>query len=163
MLVLIAGLPGTGKTTVARAFAESSGATHLNSDALRRQLGLMGHYTPEDKQKVYKALLENARDALLKGQTVVVDSTFYNETVRSAFRHLAQDCQVPLHWVEVRADEAVLLQRLQQTRPDSEADYKVYLDIRRQFEPLPDERLVIDTGQETPRSAAQKISQYLLL
>lgn len=163
MLVLIAGLPGTGKTTVARAFAESSGATHLNSDALRRQLGLMGHYAPEDKQKVYEALLENTRDALLKGQTVVVDSTFYNETVRSAFRHLAHDCQVPLRWVEVRANEVTLLKRLQQTRPDSEADYKVYLDIRRQFEPLPDERLVIDTDQETPQSAAQKISQYLLL
>jgi predicted kinase len=162
MLVLIAGLPGTGKTTVARAFAEESGAIHLNSDALRRQLGLMGHYTPEAKQKVYDALLDNARDALLKGQTVVVDSTFYNDKVRSVFRQLAHDCQVPLRWVELRAKETTLQQRLQQTRPDSEADYQVYLDIRRQFEPLPDERLVIDTDEETAQTAAQKISQYLL-
>lgn len=161
MLVLIAGLPGTGKTTIARAFAEGSGATHLNSDALRRELGLMGHYSPEDKQKVYDALLENARDALLNGETVVVDSTFYNETVRNAFRKLAQDCQVLLRWVELRANEVALLQRLQQTRPDSEADYKVYLDIRRQFEPLPDDHLIIDTDVDTPQTAAQKISQYL--
>ena len=161
MLLLITGLPGTGKTTVARAFAALSGATHLNSDVLRRELGLMGHYSQEDKEKVYIALLQRAREALLDGKTVVVDSTFYKESIRAPFRALATECGVPLRWVEVQAGEQTLYARLSRPRPDSEADFQVYEKIRDQFEPLPEERLILNTDSETPESAAIKIQQYL--
>lgn len=161
MLLLIAGLPGTGKTTVARAFAALTGATHLNSDVLRRELGLMGHYTPEDKAKVYAALLERTREALLQGATVVVDSTFFKEEIRVPFQQLAEECGVPLRWVEVTAGEETLRERLSRPRPDSEADFAVYEKIRAGFEPLPADRLCLNTDEETPSAAAQKIQQYL--
>ncbi len=161
MLLLIAGLPGTGKTTVARAFASLSGASHLNSDALRRELGLMGHYSPEDKARVYDTLLERAREALLQGKTVVIDSTFFKESIRGPFRVLAASCKVPLRWVEVQADEQSLRERLSHPRPDSEADFEVYQKIRDQFEPLPEDRLLINTDETSPETAAAKIQQYL--
>lgn len=161
MLLLIAGLPGTGKTTVARAFAALSGATHLNSDTLRRELGLMGHYTPEDKEQVYKTLLDRARQALLRGEAVVVDSTFYKEQIRTPFIELALECTVPLYWVEVQAEASTLRERLSHPRPDSEADFAVYEKVRDAFEPLPEDRLVIHTDQVTPAVAAAKILQYL--
>lgn len=161
MLVLIAGLPGTGKTTVAKAFAKRCGAVHLNSDTLRFELGLMGHYSPEDKEKVYATLLERARVALLEGKQVVVDSTFFSEKVRAPFQALAASCGVPLRWIEVKAAEQTLRQRLSRPRPDSEADFTVYEKIRDQFEPLPEDRLVLDTDLESPESAALKIQNYL--
>lgn len=161
MLILIAGLPGTGKTTIARAFAALSGARHFNSDSMRKALGLMGHYKPEDKEKVYKALLYQARMALIQGETVVVDSTFYKESIRAPFRVLATECGVPLRWVEVQAGEETLRKRLSQPRPDSEADYTVYEKIRDQFEALPEERLVVNADMETPESAAVLIQKYL--
>lgn len=161
MLLLIAGLPGSGKTTVARAFAALSGSVHLNSDTIRHELGLMGHYRPENKEKVYFTLLERSRKALLQGKTVVVDSTFFKESVREPFRALASECSVPLRWVEVRAEEHTLRERLSHPRPDSEADFSVYEKIRDAFEPLPDERLIVNTDTETPESAALKIQQYL--
>ncbi len=161
MLLLLAGLPGTGKTTVACAFAALSGATHFNSDTLRRELGLMGRYAPGDKEKVYAALLQRARKALLRGETVVVDSTFFKEIIRAPFRALAAECGVPLRWVEVQAEEQTLRDRLSHPRPDSEADFGVYENIRDQFEPLPTDRLIIITDMETPESAAAKIQQYL--
>jgi predicted kinase len=160
MLVLIAGLPGTGKTTIARAFAALQGATHLNSDALRRQMGLMGHYSAAEKARVYDTLLARARTALLRGETVVVDSTFFQETIRHPFRTLAAECGAALHWVEIRADEATLRQRLQAPRPDSEADFGVYESIRDQFEPLQEPHLLLDSTVESPESAAEKISRH---
>lgn len=156
-LILIAGLPGSGKTTVARAFAQRSGAAHLNSDVLRKTLGMMGHYTAADKAHVYDALLAHTEAALLRGETVVVDSTFYKEAIRTPYEHLAQKYQIPLFWVEVCAGEKSLRERLEQPRPDSEANYGVYLAIREQFEPLPDHRLILNTDDLTPEEAAAKI------
>jgi len=161
MLILIAGLPGTGKTTIARAFAALCGAVHLNSDAIRRELGLMGHYSAADKKRVYDLLLSRADDALKEGKIVVVDSTFYKVNIRKPFEYLAEINHVPLKWVEVQAGESVLRERLSQPRPDSEADFNVYEKIRDQQEPFPEERLILNSEYETPESAADKIQHYL--
>jgi predicted kinase len=143
MLILISGLPGSGKTTLARAYAARYGAVHLNSDLQRQALGLMGHYRPEDKEKVYQSLLEKARAALEEGQTVVVDSTFYKESIREPFRQLAMDCDVRWYWVELRASEPQIRERLQKPRPDSEADFKVYEKIRDAYEPIHEPHLIL--------------------
>ena len=63
MLILISGLPGSGKTTLASAFSAKTGAHHLNSDLLRQELGLMGHYDPKDKEKVYASLLDQTKNS----------------------------------------------------------------------------------------------------
>ena len=160
MLILFSGLPGSGKTTIARAFSAKCGALHLNSDLLRRELDLMGSYQPEDKQQVYDTLLERARAALLNGQQVVVDSTFYKESIREPFRLLAAECAVPLCWVEVRAQESTIRERLKKPRPDSEADFAVYEKIRDEAKPLPDPHLVLWSDGTTLENMIESILGY---
>lgn len=143
MLILISGLPGSGKSTLARAYAAHSGALHLNSDLLRRELGLMGHYQPTDKQKVYSCLFERARTALLDGRTVVIDSTLYKEHIREPFLNLAAECGVPLRWIEVRAHESTIRERLKKPRTDSEADFAAYEKIRDEADPIAGQHLII--------------------
>lgn len=143
MLLLLSGLPGSGKTTLAKAYAARYGAVHLNSDLLRRELGLMGQYRPEDKEKVYLTLLERTRELLTEGKKVVVDSTFFKESIREPFRRVAAECSIPLFWVELRASERIIRERLQTPRPDSEADYEVYQKIRDAYEPIPEPHLVL--------------------
>lgn len=147
MLILVLGLPGSGKTTFAKAFAERKNAVHLNSDLLRRELGEMGKYSPEDKQKVYETLLERARQALAAGKTVVVDSTFYKEKIREPFRKLAAECRRPLRWVEILANETTIEARLKKPRPDSEADFGVYQKIKSEAEPLEEPHLVLKSDE----------------
>jgi predicted kinase len=161
MLVLITGLPGSGKTTVARAYAAGYGAVHLNSDLLRRELGLMGHYSPEDKEKVYRMLLERTRQLLAEGREVVVDSTFFKESIREPFRQVAAECGARLYWVEVRAPERVIRERLQTPRPDSEADFGVYEKIRDAYEPLGEQHLVLWSEEESLAKMAASVHEYV--
>ena len=158
--MLFFGLPGSGKSTLARAVSAQSGALHLNSDIMRRELNLMGRYRPEDKEKVYSSMLERARSALLDGQNVVVDSTFYKESIREPFRRLAADCGVPLSWVEVRSKESTIRERLKTPRPDSEADFVVYEKIRDEAEPLEEPHLVLWSDDTTLEKMVRSILSY---
>lgn len=161
MLTLITGLPGSGKTTLAKAWATHAGALHLNSDVLRREMDLMGHYRPEDKKKVYAALQERTRAALLEGRNVVVDSTFYRESLREPFRRLAAECNAALYWVEIRAQERTIHERLQKPRPDSEADFGVYEKIRDEYEPIPEQHLVLWSDQSSLDEMTSAIQAYV--
>lgn len=161
MLILISGLPGSGKTTLARAYAARYGALHLNSDLLRRELGLMGQYRPEDKKKVYDTLLERTREALLEGREVVVDSTFYKEVIREPFRRLAAECAAQLHWVEVRAQEPAIRERLKTPRADSEADFAVFEKIKNEYEPLEEPHLILWSDKEPLEQMAASMRQYV--
>ena len=149
MLLLLTGLPGSGKTTLANAYAVRYGVAHLNSDLLRRELGLMGHYGPEDKEKVYRTLLERTRQLLLEGKDVVVDSTFYKTSIREPFQKVAASCNAQLFWVELRAQEDTIRQRLKTPRPDSEADFEVYQKIRDAYEPFQEPHLALQTDEMT--------------
>ncbi len=161
MLILISGLPGSGKTTVAQAFAVQSGALHLNSDIVRRELGLMGQYSSADKNRVYVALQESTEKALLAGQVVVVDSTFYKESIRAPFRDVANACGVPLRWIEVCAAEATIRERVAKPRPDSEADFVVYEKIRDAAEPIAEPHLVLWSDATTVGKMVDSMVEYL--
>lgn len=160
MLVLISGLPGSGKSTIARAYVAQFGGVHLSSDAVRADLGLKGHYQPGDKQRVYDAMLQAARQALDAGETVVADSTFYRQDTRTLFEHLAAEADTPAIWVLIRASEHTIRQRLRQTRPDSEAGFAVYETIRDQFEPFTDPHLTLWSDQTDLKTMINAIRQY---
>lgn len=150
MLILIAGLPASGKTVHARMLAAALNAQHFNSDRMRDALGLRGRYQPADKQAVYDALLKAGTEALRNGNKVVIDSTFYRESGREPFREMAQSCGASLYWIAIRADEAAIRERLQVPRPDSEADWDVYTRLRDTGDPLRDPHLELWSDRLTP-------------
>ncbi len=161
MLILIAGLPGTGKTTIAKAYAKRYGVLHLNSDHIRRELGLWGSYRPEDKARVYEELLDRTRAALTSGKTVVVDSTFYSAELRQAFAELAEKQGIATKWILATAPEETLRQRVSAPRPDSEANEAVLEKIQAAFEPMEPPFLTIDTAGASPESLAEAIHRYI--
>ena len=134
---------------------------HLNSDLIRNELGLRGRYSRQDKELVYDILLDRAREALRAGRQVIVDGTFYKNGLRAPFENLAAECRVPLFWVEVKASEEALRDRLSRPRVDSEADFAVYEKIRDQFEPLTEYRLMLSTDEFSPEQAAEKIRAFI--
>ena len=161
-LILIAGLPGTGKSSVARAFVQRYGGVHINSDLLRNSMDLRGHYSPDDKKLVYQAMLDNTLKALSEGQVAVVDSTFILDSTRTPFEAVARTCNVAFFWVEMHASEDSLRERLMKPRPDSEADFSVFLSLRAQNEPIDTPHLELWSDKMALEDMVECIRNYTL-
>jgi predicted kinase/limonene-1,2-epoxide hydrolase len=103
VLVVIGGLPGVGKTTVARELAGRLGATHLRVDALEVALVRQGLVPalPDAGPHGYGLALAAADTCLTAGTDVVVDAVFPLAVARRPFRELAARHGVPAHWVRL--------------------------------------------------------------
>jgi hypothetical protein len=105
LLIALAGLPGTGKTTLAREVCRRIGAVHLRIDTIEQALRAagMGDVGPAG----YTAAYALAEDNLRLGHVVVADSVNPLQVTRDAWRAVAERAQAPVVEVEiVRSDAA---------------------------------------------------------
>lgn len=148
MIILVSGLPGSGKSYFAERLAGRISAEYLNSDRVRIELHASGKYSAEDKLVVYKEMLLRTMKAFDDGHDVVVDATFYHHTMREMFLRLAEGYKQMLLIIEVVADEALIRERLSRPRKYSEADYQVYEKIRDDFEGITMPHLVLESTDD---------------
>jgi aminoglycoside phosphotransferase family enzyme/predicted kinase len=160
-LVVVTGLSGSGKSTIAAALAERTGFLHVNSDRTRKRLAGLAPtarggaelYTPQRNAATHAAMYTAVGEALAAGHGVVLDATFQRRAHRDQAAAVAAAAGVPLLFVECRADDAVIRQRLAEraARDDdpSDADWEVYRRQRRFYEPLAadEPHLTIDTAR----------------
>ena len=100
MLIVVGGLPGVGKTTVARAVAGRLPAAHLRIDTFEAalvRLGLVGEVGAQG----YELALAAADTCLTAGTDVVVDAVFDVAAARRPFRDLGARHGVAVHWVRL--------------------------------------------------------------
>lgn len=130
-LVVIAGLSGTGKTTLATALAPllgpAPGAVHFRSDLERKTLAGVGElerlpasaYTPQARQHIYRSLHEKAASVLRAQHSVVLDAVYDTEAHRREIEDLADSLNVPMHGLWLHADAATLIARVEGRRGDA--------------------------------------------
>lgn len=161
MLVAVFGLPGSGKSYFASRLADRIGAAYLGSDALRRKLVQDPGYAPEEKERVYADLIARASSGLRAGRTVVLDATFHTAARRRKVARLATASGVPVRWIEVFAADPVVRRRLAGERQDSDADYAVHEKIRREFEPMQEPHLRIESTQANVAQMLERALAYV--
>lgn len=124
-VVLVGGVVGTGKTTLAEALAERldarGGAAVLSSDRVRKQGAApsaapadvdRGAYTQEARSRVYRELLARARRVVGAGRTAILDATWSRRTDRGLASALAAELGASCLFVEARCAEACARERL---------------------------------------------------
>nr|AWJ66122.1 hypothetical protein [uncultured bacterium] len=161
MLVLVGGLPGSGKTYFSKALAHHSSACHINSDVVRKDLQLMEKYDLNTKKKVYEEMLSRTKKHLLIHPLVIVDSTFYLEKIRNLYLDLAHSLSLPIKIIEIKAAPETIKKRISHQRPDSEADFEVYLKLREQFEPYIQPHLTLWSDQLSTENMIKEAMAYI--
>jgi uncharacterized protein len=147
-LVLIGGLPGTGKSTLARGLAAAGHLTVIRSDEIRKELAgvpatepCSGCYTPEWTERTYSECWRRAVELLKDGRRVIVDASFADEARRGSFLYTARKQGAPGVLFICRADPAVVRERLRTRRGDaSDADERVYDELSAVWQPLVTDR-----------------------
>jgi predicted kinase len=147
MIIIVSGLPGSGKSYFAQALAKRLEADYVNSDRVRNAEGARGKYSTDDKLRIYQIMVERSRESVRAGKDVVVDGTFYLGAMIDLFRKLSTP-STQIYFISVVADENLIKERLARPRSDSEADYNVYLKIKKEFEPLQVPYLTLQSGKD---------------
>lgn len=144
-LLLLAGLPAAGKSTLARKLLrEEKIDLILETDAVRKELaGLKPteqapeeFYSPEFSLRTYQEVKERAARALSQGKRVAVAATFVRDRWRLEFIQAARQLGLPVRFIECVVDEAIAHQRLELRQDDiSDADLSVYQILKAAWEP----------------------------
>lgn len=148
-LVLVGGLPGTGKSTLARGLAGRADFEVIRSDVVRKELAGLdpgrdasagfgaGIYTPEWTERTYAECRRRAEALLFEGRRVLVDASFGAASGRRLLLELGERWGVPALLLLCRADPATVRARLEARRGDaSDADWAVHLQAVGQWEPV---------------------------
>jgi len=171
VLLLIGGLPGTGKSTLARGLAAAANFTVVRSDEVRKELAgvpVTEHapnlYTREWTERTYSECWRRAVELLQDGCRVIVDASFAEEARRGSFLYTARKQGVPSLLFICQTDPEVAQVRLRTRRGDaSDAGWEVFQAMRDRWEaPSPETRpctTVIDT---TDAATAARAAIYVL-
>jgi len=156
LLIAMAGLPGTGKSTLASALAAALPAVVLDKDKLRS--GLFPperiEYSRAQDDYVFELLLKAAEYNLKRGRHVILDGrTFTRRYQVERVVLFAGEHKTNLKIIECICDEALVLQRLANDRsarvhPAVDRSPELFRKIKKEAEPIEMDHLVVDTGNE---------------
>lgn len=159
-LIIVGGLPGTGKSTVAAAVGNEAGAVVLRTDEIRRLMPDQDRYSPEAIDATYAEMLSRAEALLVRGEQVILDATWSDRTHRDLATSTARRASADIIEINCVAPQEVcrarIVRRLDDGTDVSEATPEVATEMARRFAPWPQAHDI-----ETDRTADESLSSAL--
>ena len=154
VLILISGLPGTGKSFLAREIAARLPAVIVEGDWIRKLL--FGRPTYAGSESVWTHRIAHAAIQLLlaSGWRVIYDATNLSEWHRAQVYRIADRTHARLVIVQTVAPERLVRERLSRRQEDrhpldlSEATWDIYERLKRRVDPVRRPHIVVNTGRE---------------
>jgi aminoglycoside phosphotransferase family enzyme/predicted kinase len=166
LLLIMSGLVGTGKTTVAQALSRSLGFTVISADIVRKGLAGIspterrfeqfggGIYSKEFSRKTYDEMFAQARELLSQGQSVILDASFKKRQDRLQAISLAEEAKAGFAIVECILDEETVKRYLEKRVKEgsvSDGRWEIYEQQKQDFDKITEftseNHIILDTSQ----------------
>ena len=150
-LVVVSGLPGTGKSYFCGKLAERLPFILLESDALRKVLFISPDYSQEESSRLFRACHHLIAELLKKGFCLILDATNLSERYREYLYSIADRLDAELVLIKVEAPPEIARERLknrQKTAATSGAGWAVYQRMRNSVQPIRRNHYVVDTSRD---------------
>lgn len=161
-LVLVSGLPGSGKSHFSRELAARHPLVHLNIDMLRRTLFVRPAHDQPEHARLFAAVHALIERLLSRGVSVVLDATSLKRAHRLAAYEIAERTGTGLIVVRTEAPEDVTLHRLEgrsRGGDASEATAEVYSKMKADMDPIERPHLRVDTSRDIEPALAEVLRQ----
>jgi len=166
MIVIMAGLPGTGKSTLARELARRTQGAVLSKDEIRSAIFSAAdiEYSIEQDDFVMEIMLDAARYLLQKtpAHKIYLDGrTFSRRYQIDRVIAFSRELNQPWMIIECTCSDELARQRLDADDPSHPArnrDFALYLEMKGHFEEISHPKTMIDTGL----SPGQCVEQALI-
>ena len=168
-LMILVGLPGTGKSVVASALQKRLPHVLVSTDTIRRVMTAAPSYSDEEKAQIYQLCFEIIERRLRRGQRVLFDAVNQLQIRRDQAAAVAVNLGLPAMFCYFQASPEAIKERLVQRNSAnrrlgdmSDADWAVYNLLVETQEPMTNRHLILDSSSTSPEALADCLHAYWL-
>ena len=154
VIIVVSGLPGTGKSFFSRRLAELLPYVIVESDALRKKLFPKPSYSASESAYLFRAIHYLIEELLKKGVSIIFDATNLAERHRTVVYRIAERANARLILVRVHAPPELVHKRLKSRvkqadlKERSDADWAVYQKLKAAEERITRRHFTVNTSRD---------------